>query len=90
MPGELEVAGEQYTMEKARRVIETYCFEEEPQTAPTPPPQAYGAPVEPWSRPCMGYRSYDCQRGPSEGIDIVDIVAPVLLNVTNGYGVEMV
>lgn len=30
------------------------------------------------------------QRGRAEGIDIVDHVAPVLLNVTQGYGVEIV
>ena len=86
---ELKVADETFSMEQAKQTIATYCFESEP-TSPTPPPQTYGVPLEPWSRPLFGYRSYDCQRGSGEGVDIVDIVAPVLLNAPQGYGVALV
>lgn len=89
MAGSLMVANERFSREEAEQVIATYCFEDEP-THPTPPPQEYGPPPAPWRRPAMGYRSYDCQRGPGDGMDIVDIVAPVLLNVVHGYGVEMI
>jgi hypothetical protein len=57
---------------------------------PDPPSPAYGEPPQPWRRPRFGNRSNDYQRGSGEGIDIVDIVAPVLLNETQGHAVEVV
>lgn len=89
MAGSLMVANESVSRVEAEQIITTYCFEDE-LTHPTPPSREYGPPPTPWRRPLMGYRSYDCQRGPTDGMDIVDIVAPVLLNVVHGYGVEMV
>lgn len=85
----MNLAGEPFEFEEAKAIIAGYCFGEE-TTRPDPPEPAYGEPHQPWPRARFGYRSYDCQRGPGEGIDIVDIVAPVLLNVTQGYGVEIV
>ncbi len=87
--GKLVLAGESFSLDDARAVIAGYCFGEE-TTEPDSPVSAYGEPLPAWRRARFGYRSYDCQRGPGEGIDIVDIVAPVLLNVTQGYGVEIV
>lgn len=85
----VNLAGEPFERERARAVIAGYCFGETAEE-PDPPVPAYGSPLEPWRRGRFGYRSYDCQRGPGDGIDIVDIVAPVLLNVSQGYGVEIV
>lgn len=89
MADELAVAGYGFGLEQARQVVAGYCFGEVTESPDAPEP-AYGPPLESWLRGRFGYRSYDCQRGPDEGIDIVDIVAPVLLNVTQGYGVEIV
>ena len=89
MTTDLRVAGESFPVGDVKAVIAGYCFGEE-TTQPDPPVPAYGEPLPAWLRSRFGYRSYDCQRGPGEGIDIVDIVAPVLLNVTQGYGVEIV
>lgn len=85
----LVVARESFSLEDAKAIIAGYCFGEVTES-PDPPSPAYGEPLPAWRRARFGYRSYDCQRGPGEGIDIVDIVAPVLLNVTQGYGVEIV
>ncbi|MDQ3913926.1 MAG: hypothetical protein M3323_01155 [Actinomycetota bacterium] len=89
MADELVVAGYGFSLERARQVIAGYCFGEVPEE-PEPPTPAYGEALSGWPRARFGYRSYDCQRGPGEGVHIVDIVAPVLLNVTQGYGVEIV
>ena len=86
---DLTIANESFSMADAERIIAAYCFDED-ETAPTPPSPAYGPPPQPWQRPLMAYRSYDCQRGESDAIDIVDIVSPVLLNVVHGFGVAMV
>lgn len=87
--GDLTVAGQLFELQRARTIIAGYCFGEVPEE-PDPQGSAYGQVLPAWWRARFGYRSYGCQRGPGEGIDIVDIVAPVLLNVTQGYGVEIV
>jgi hypothetical protein len=89
MTDDLTVAGYGFALDDAKAIIAGYCFGEVTEP-PDPPAPAYGEPPQPWRRARFGYRSYDCQRGSREGIDIVDIVAPVLLNVTQGYGVEIV
>ena len=86
---QLVLGGEPFSLEDAKAIIAGYCFGEVPEE-PEPPSPAYGEPLSGWPRARFGYRSYDCQRGSGDGIDIVDIVAPVLLNVTQGYGVEIV
>lgn len=84
---QLVLAGKPIETERARRVIAGYCFHEVPSVI-KPPDLSYGPPVEPWTRARWGYRTYDCQTGGDLGI--VDLVAPVLLNVTQGYGVRLI
>lgn len=84
------LAGEHFELNHAQAVIAGYCFAEV-DSEPTPPRgDSHGKRAEPWRRPRWGYVSYDCMRGPGPPPDIVDVVAPVLLNVSQGYGVRLV
>jgi hypothetical protein len=71
---ELRLAGGSFPFQEAKAAIAGYCFGEVTDS-PDPPEPAYGETLPAWRRARFGYRSYDCQRGPGEGIDIVDIVA---------------
>lgn len=86
----MELAGMSFDIETARATIAGYCFHEEDSDVTPPPRHDYGMSIGPLRTRRWGYLSYDCQRGPGPPPDIVDIVAPVLLNVTQGFGVRLV
>ena len=87
---DLVIAGETFEVEAAKAVIAGYCFAEVEADIHPPSGETYGPQVEPWRRRCWGYLSYDCQRGSGPKPDVVDVMAPVLLNVSQGYGVRLV
>lgn len=74
---------------RSTRADEVYR-KQEVDLAHPPRRVVYGDLLKPWSRSRWDYLSYDCQRGEGSAPGIVDIIAPVLLNVTRGYGVELV
>lgn len=86
----LTLAGEEFPINRAQEVIAGYCFGETDSQPHPPTGMSYGLIIEPWKRRRWGYLTYDCQRGPGPAPDIVDVVAPVLLNVAQGYGVRLV
>jgi Family of unknown function (DUF6308) len=86
----LTLAGETFDLEKAKQVVAGYCFHETDSQPHPPHGDSYGNPLVNWKRRRWGYLSYDCQRGPGPAPDIVDVMAPVMLNVSQGYGVRLV
>ena len=90
MNGVLTLAGEEFPIDRAQEVITGYCFGEIDSQPHPPTGKPYGPIIQPRRRRRWGYLSYDCQRGTGPAPDIVDVVAPVLLNVAQGYGVRLV
>jgi hypothetical protein len=86
----MELARERFDLETAKATIAGYCFFEVDAESNPPPGETYGVTLGPRRRRRWGYLSYDCQRGPGPAPDIVDIIAPALLNVSQGYGVRLV
>lgn len=86
----MQLAGESFELDLAKAVISGYCFHEVQSDLKAPKGSTFGVHLGQSYRRRWGYLSYDCQRGPGPAPDVVDVVAPVLLNVTQGYGVRLV
>ena len=86
----MKLAGETFDMERCKSVIAGYCFHEIESHTNPPRGSHYGIELTPRKSRRWGYLSYDCQLGEAASPNVVDVLAPVLLNVTQGYGVRLV
>lgn len=89
----LKVGSETIHFEEAKALIAGYCFGEKPgrwDTSGTAN-SGYGneLPDVAWRK--WAYRSYDCiPSAPGHDLSGVDLLVPVGLNVTQGYGTELI
>jgi uncharacterized protein DUF6308 len=88
----LQVGSEQVEVDDAKAMIAGYCFAEKEGRWDTSDIKGSGyendLPEVSWRR--WAYRSYDCvPPSPDGGLSGVDLLVPVGLNVTQGFGTEL-
>jgi len=76
----------EYEEQEAKEVLAGYCFYTQPGHW-RPPSEVYGDLPEQPHDARWAYRAFDCcPRDPEGAVTQLDLVAPVLLNVSQGYG----
>lgn len=76
----------EYEEQEAREVLAGYCFDTRPGHW-RPPTEVYGDLPEQPRDARWAYRAFDCcPRDSESAVTHIDLVAPVLLNVSQGYG----
>ena len=86
MDEKVVVGGQEYALDRAKRVISGYCFSQWEEEW-DPPRKQFGTLPPNLSRSRWAYRTYDCvpsSQGPE--LDPIDLLSPIGLNVTQGYG----